>query len=216
MSKIADALLKQGTDPELLDVLDQIIGVLNNGRYQMRVIEEEPDFENNEGEMLIQVSADGLTKKLWFFDGEIWNSIEFSSSSSVNLLSVAASQAEMEAGTDNTKGASAANMKWSPGAAKAWCTFDGTVLGTNAVTAGHNITNATRNGVGDYTVTFDTAFSSAFFIPLFAIGNGAATTLRGANIYARTTTTLRFTVQTTETNALADVSDICLAVFGDF
>src|SRR3990167_317176 len=83
MSKIADAILKQGTDPELIDVLDQIIGVLNNGRYQLRIIEEEPDFTNNEGEMLIQVSADSTTKKLWFFDGEGWNSVEFTGTGTV-------------------------------------------------------------------------------------------------------------------------------------
>ena len=75
--KVSDAILPQGQPPELLDLLDQIIAILNNGRYQLRVIEEEPDFVNSKGEMLIQVSEDGATKKLWFFDGEVWNSITF-------------------------------------------------------------------------------------------------------------------------------------------
>lgn len=77
--KVSDAILPQGQPPEILDLLDQIIAILNNGRYQLRVIEEEPDFENSQGEMLIQVSEDGVTKKLWFFDGTVWNSIAFNS-----------------------------------------------------------------------------------------------------------------------------------------
>lgn len=81
--KVGEAILPQGTPGELVDVLDQIIAILNNGRYQLRIIEEEPTFENNEGEILIQVSADGLTKKLWFFDGELWNSVSFDSGGQV-------------------------------------------------------------------------------------------------------------------------------------
>lgn len=79
--KVSDAILPQGQPPELLDLLDQIIAILNNGRYQLRVIEEEPNFVNSQGEILIQVSADGATKKLWFFDGETWNFVNFSAGS---------------------------------------------------------------------------------------------------------------------------------------
>lgn len=40
---------------------------------------------------------------------------------------------------------------------RAWCVFDGTTAGTNAPTAGGNITNITRNATGDYTLNFTTA-----------------------------------------------------------
>jgi hypothetical protein len=36
----------------------------------------------------------------------------------------------------------------------AWCEFDGTATGTNAPTAGYNVTSVTRNAQGDFTVTF--------------------------------------------------------------
>jgi len=44
---------------------------------------------------------------------------------------------------------------------RAWCTFDGTVAGTNAPTAGGNVTSVTRNGAGDYTLNFTTALPNA-------------------------------------------------------
>ncbi len=42
---------------------------------------------------------------------------------------------------------------------KAWCKFNGTTAGTNAPTSGFNVTSVTRNGTGDYTVTFTNALS---------------------------------------------------------
>lgn len=50
---------------------------------------------------------------------------------------------------------------------RAWCLFDGTLTGTNAPTAGGNVTSVTRNGTGDYTINFTTAMPDtnyAFFI----------------------------------------------------
>jgi len=44
---------------------------------------------------------------------------------------------------------------------RAWCVFNGTIAGTNAPTAGGNVTNVTRNGVGDYTVNFTTAMPTS-------------------------------------------------------
>ena len=44
---------------------------------------------------------------------------------------------------------------------RGWCRFDGTLAGTNAPTAGGNVTSVTRNGVGDYTINFTTALPSA-------------------------------------------------------
>ena len=37
---------------------------------------------------------------------------------------------------------------------KAFCTFDGTLTGTNPPTSGYNVASVTRDAVGDYTVTF--------------------------------------------------------------
>lgn len=72
-----------------------------------------------------------------------------------------ASQAEAEAGSDNTKAmtplrtsqAIAVNTR----VAKAWVRFNGT--GTVAIAASHNVTSITDNGTGDYTVNFTTAMA---------------------------------------------------------
>lgn len=42
-------------------------------------------------------------------------------------------------------------------AARAWTLFNGATTGTNAPIAGGNVTSVTRNGTGDYTITFSTA-----------------------------------------------------------
>lgn len=45
--------------------------------------------------------------------------------------------------------------------ARAWCTFDGTKTGTNAPTSGFNVKAVTRNSVGNYTVSFESALVSS-------------------------------------------------------
>jgi hypothetical protein len=51
----------------------------------------------------------------------------------------AASQAQMEAATDNTVAATPANAQYHPSAAKGWCYFDGT--GTISINASYNVTS---------------------------------------------------------------------------
>lgn len=73
----------------------------------------------------------------------------------------AASQAEMEAASSTTKAVTPGRTQYHPGVAKAWVTFNGT--GTVAITASHNVSSITDNGLGDYTVNFTTAMSSATY-----------------------------------------------------
>lgn len=47
--------------------------------------------------------------------------------------------------------------------ARAWCVFNGATTGTNAPTAGSNVSTVTRNAVGDYTITFVTAMPSSSY-----------------------------------------------------
>jgi len=44
---------------------------------------------------------------------------------------------------------------------RAWVMFDGTLAGTNAPTAGGNVTSVTRTGTGQYTVNLTVAMPSA-------------------------------------------------------
>lgn len=108
----------------------------------------------------------GASGKFWKSDGTdaYWGDANFQT---------AASQAEVEAAVINTAPVTPGRLNYHPGAAKAWCMFNGTTVGTNAPTAGHNVTSVTRNGAGDYTINFTTAFSSANYA-LLVTGRGGA------------------------------------------
>jgi len=80
--------------------------------------------------------------------------------------------------------------------AKAWVNF----IGSSGTTrSSYNVTSITRNGTGDYTINFTTAFSDANYTPVAmgmrdSDGNGSLnTTVRGNATYSNsfTTTTLR-------------------------
>jgi hypothetical protein len=82
------------------------------------------------------------------------------------------------------------------GIAKAWVNF----IGSSGTTrSSFNVSSVTRNGAGDYTVNFTTAFSDVNYTPVAmgmrdSDGNGSLnTTVRGNATYANsfTTTTLR-------------------------
>lgn len=46
-------------------------------------------------------------------------------------------------------------------AARAWCVFNGTLAGTNAPIAGHNVSSVTRTAAGAYTINFTTPMEDA-------------------------------------------------------
>jgi|CXWL01.1.fsa_nt_gi hypothetical protein len=83
-------------------------------------------------------------------------------------LLAAASQAEMEAGASLTVYVSPGRQHNHPSAVKFWINFNGT--GTIAQRTSYNVTSITDNGVGDYTVTIATDFSSADWVPFSMIG----------------------------------------------
>src|SRR3954469_8844328 len=76
-------------------------------------------------------------------------------------IAMNATQAQQEAGTATKQLVSPAVQQFHPSAAKAWTTFNGTSANPITVGAGYNITGTVaKNGTGDYTITFTTAFSS--------------------------------------------------------
>lgn len=83
-----------------------------------------------------------------------------------------AAQADMEAQSLD-KVATADNMKWHPGVAKAWAKIQGS---TGGVFAGYGVNPAStiRNGVGDYTVTWSVPFSTdSYAVVLTAEANSS-------------------------------------------
>lgn len=72
-------------------------------------------------------------------------------------------QADQETGTSNAVAVTPGVQKFHPSASKANVVFDGTQASPVSL-AGYGITSITKNGTGDYTLTFSTAFSSANYI----------------------------------------------------
>jgi hypothetical protein len=129
-----------------------------------------------------------------------------------------ATQAAIEAETNEDTYIPPDLIKHTPGAAKAWVNFNGT--GTPAISASYNVTSITDNGTGDYTVVWDTDFSGSDYAV------AGVTTESGANSdsgivtlnssTAPATTGVR--IRTVDVNSAADVTDydeVCVVAMGD-
>lgn len=127
---------------------------------------------------------------------------------------IAASQAEQEAAASTTVYVSPGRQKFHPGSVKAWVTFNGT--GTVGIGSSYNVTSITDNGVGDYTVNFTTAFSSASYGYAGLAGTSAATfgkqQVKGGT--PPTTTAFRF-MTVDGVGAGSDEANISLSFYGD-
>ena len=115
-----------------------------------------------------------------------------------------ATQAEAEAGTNNTKlmtplrvAQAVADSLNAPGSAptyacRAWVNFNGN--GTVAIRASGNVSSITDNGVGDYTVNFTTAMPDANYA-VFGMSGGIAIDDGGfGGATPKTTSAVRFSV----------------------
>ena len=128
-----------------------------------------------------------------------------------------ATQTVMEAATSNTAMVTPLATNWHPGVAKAWVNFTG--VGGTVVTASHNITGVTRNGVGDYTITLATDMSSAAYACVATCGQGVAgtgaqfcLTPSGADAAAGT---YRIQTITLNPSTLTDAAFVSAVFFGD-
>lgn len=79
-----------------------------------------------------------------------------------------ASKTEMEAAAASDVFVSPAVAHYAQSAAKAWVVFNGS--GTVAIITDYNIVSVTDNGIGDYTITFDEDFSTAYTVSYFGTG----------------------------------------------
>lgn len=126
----------------------------------------------------------------------------------------AATQAEMETATSTTVFASPGRTQYHPGVAKALCIFNGATTGTNAPTAGYNVTSVTRNSAGNYTVTFTTAFSSTNYVPLITGKYGSASQLVCGYVTTFNVGSMVVIVHD-RTDALNDADYVSIVVYGD-
>ena len=99
--------------------------------------------------------------------------------------------------------------------ARAWCVFNGTTAGTNAPTAGGNVTSVTRNGTGDYTINFTTAMPDTSYAVVATGtqgGSGNQGTVYG-ELSAGTRTTSAIQIRASQGTANIDAASICVAIF---
>lgn len=82
-----------------------------------------------------------------------------------------ASQSDMESASSTTAVVTPGRLKYGPMIAKGWVQINAS-SGTPTATTSYNVTSLTDNGVGDYTINWDTDFSSANFCNV-GLANGA-------------------------------------------
>lgn len=92
---------------------------------------------------------------------------------------------------------------------KAWVNFNGT--GTVAIRDSFNVASVTDNGTGDYTINFTDAMPDANYavVGLASQNSGAF----GIMIVSQAAGNVRIETRNTASNALADLSTICVVVF---
>jgi hypothetical protein len=100
------------------------------------------------------------------------------------------------------------------GIAKAWVNFDGT--GTPAIRGSFNVSSITDNGTGNYTVNFTTAMPNANYSAYSSAGSGGNVAGVSLCSYATTptTTTLSIATLNSSVSALADFTNVSVAVLG--
>jgi hypothetical protein len=95
---------------------------------------------------------------------------------------------------------------------RAWVNFNGT--GTVAIRASGNVSSITDNGTGDYTVNFTTAMPDADYAgSMMNNQNNGAGTAGIAYMWSIAKTTTTFRVGNVLGGAVADSSDISIAIF---
>lgn len=133
---------------------------------------------------------------------------EAAASDSVAGVMEMATQAEIETGTDVGRAVSPGRQQFHPSAAKGWCAMNG--QGTVAIRVSYNVSGIVDNGTGDYTITWDTDFSSANYAPAIA----ASLLIRIHNSTLPTAGAIR--VQTYNNSiASSDAEYVSVVAFGD-
>lgn len=135
----------------------------------------------------------------------VWGSYRDADDTNKGIVEIA-TQAEQETGSSTSLAVTPGRQKFHPSAAKAWVRFNGT--GVLSVIGSYNVSAVVDNGTGDYTVNFDTDFSSNQYA-VAAAGSTFAHTIQTYNVGS-------VNIRTFSSSAVAtDASNVCLTIFGD-
>lgn len=146
-----------------------------------------------------------------------WRCLSYSKADGTAVaVNAVATQAEMEAASSTTAVVTPGRAKYHPGMAKAWVTFDGTSGSIGAGSAAYNVSSITDNGLGDYTVNFTTAFSSAnYAVMIFARAADVPVGMLVDTTLTKATGSVRFTCNRRDNGVAIDPSEVSVVVFGD-
>jgi len=100
--------------------------------------------------------------------------------------------------------------EYSQTAAKAWCIFNGTTAGTNAPTAGFNVTSVTRNSAGNYSVNLTRSMQSANAAAI-AMGNAVTS---GTSICTQLSTSAKVNILIDVSGTPTDNGEVKFVLFG--
>jgi hypothetical protein len=109
--------------------------------------------------------------------------------------------------------------KYLPGMAKAWVRFD-VSGGTPSIVASYNVTSITDNGLGDFTINFTTAFSSANYVGVITC-SGSTTSGSDSNFAASlkgtppTASAFRFGCYRSNVGDTTDPDTVFAVFYGD-
>ena len=94
--------------------------------------------------------------------------------------------------------------------ARAWCRFNGTTTGTNAPTAGGNVSTVARNSAGVYTINFTTAMDDANYC--IQISSTFLTAVNSIN-YVLSTSASSCQIAHAEGNTAYDATQMHVVIF---
>ena len=154
--------------------------------------------------------------------GSNWRcwSYQRASGSPLNAADLIATQANQETGSSTTLLVTSGRQQYHQSAAKAWVYFDassGTPTAPSSATS-YNVTSITDGGVGIFTPTWTTAFSSTTYV---TAASSKSTILNASNVVSQNTTQSKattgqpLTTRVCSTDAAADTADCSIAAFGD-
>lgn len=96
---------------------------------------------------------------------------------------------------------------------KGWISLNGT--GTIAINDSHNVTSITDNGVGDYTITWDTDFANANYAWAYGATEQSGPVPGIAYQVSKAAGSLRVNIHDNNSNGDYDPTDFCLMAIGD-
>ena len=78
MTKIPDLKFPLGTHPKFWEFYDYTRIILNDGRYQLRIVNDEPNWTADDGEMVLyDPQAEGYRKSLYIYITDGWYRVTF-------------------------------------------------------------------------------------------------------------------------------------------